>query len=91
MNLHTLLLNGFRQLFKNQQIPHSLRKMEGFADPHPLNLVLSIFCKIMEGGESAIYAGNGPPTGPPTVVFGGSGGEYGPDGMFGAIIGWSRR
>jgi hypothetical protein len=62
-----------------------------FADPHSLNLVVSIFRKSLEGGGGAIYAGNGPPTGPPTVVFGGSGGEYGPDGMFGAIIGCSRR
>jgi hypothetical protein len=30
-------------------------------------------------------------TTPPTVVFGGIGGEYGADGTLGAITGWKRR
>ena len=37
--------------------------------------------------ENSSHAG----TVPPTVVFGGIGGEYGADGTLGAITGWKRR
>jgi hypothetical protein len=73
-----------------------------FADPHPINPVVSYPYKIMGRGvptrapasniepltsKFSPHAGNAPPT----VVFGGIGGAYGADGAPGAITGWKRR
>jgi hypothetical protein len=73
-----------------------------FADPHPINPVVSYFYKIMggEGVPTRAPTSNLEPltseffpqagSGPPTVVPAGIGGVLGAEGTFGAITGWSR-